>query len=354
MADDGWRGWREATERALYGADGFFVQPVGPAGHFRTSVHTSGAGAGLFAGAVLELVHQVDLGLGRPAELVVTDVGAGRGELLVALGVHARARLPELADRLVLRAVERAPRPAGLPDWVGWGPEVEPARHGVLFANEWLDNVPLEIAEVDPDGVVRTVLVDPATGAERLGDPVGGAEADWLARWWPLQEPGHRAEIGLPRDLAWTAAVGALGAGLAVAVDYVHRADARPPFGTLASFRGGREVRPVPDGSCDLTAHVALDAALDASTVGNRKVVHSLWTSQREALRLLGVSGARPPLARASSDPAGYLRALASAGEAAELTAPGGLGGFGWGLQSVAMPLPEPWLATTAWNGPPG
>jgi hypothetical protein len=53
-------------------------------------------------------------------------------------------------------------------------------------------------------------------------------------------------------------------------------------------------------------------------------------TTQGEALRALGVSGTRPPLALAGQDPAGYVRALAAAGEAAELTARGGLGDFLW------------------------
>ena len=341
--DQRWRGWREATEAALYGPGGFFRRPVGPAGHFRTSVHASVPESGLFVGAVLALVTEVDEALGRPAELVFTDVGAGRGELVAALGARARAQAPELARRLVLRAVEKADRPEGLPEWVDWEDRIAPAANGVLFANEWLDNVPVEIAEVDPEGVARLVLVRPDTGEERLGGPVSGAEADWLDRWWPLgpadAEPGFRAEIGLPRDEAWAGAVGSLGRGVAVAVDYAHRAGSRPPFGTLAAFREGREVRPVPDGSCDLTSHVALDACL-AST---RNVVHSLWTTQRDALGLLGLSGARPPLALASSDPAGYLRALAAAGEAAELTARGGLGDFTWGVQGVGVPLPRQW-----------
>jgi SAM-dependent MidA family methyltransferase len=346
--DAEWHGWRRATEDALYGPSGFFVrEAVGPAGHFRTSVHASVPASGLFAGAVLALVCEVDDGLGRPAELVVPDVGAGRGELLTALGARARAQAPDLARRLVLRAVEKAPRPAGLPDWVHWADRIAPAADGVLFANEWLDNVPVDIAEVDPDGVARLVRVHRSTGEERLGAPVTGPAADWLARWWPLDpahaEPGFRAEIGLPRDAAWAAAVASLGRGVAVAVDYAHRAGARPPFGTLAAFREGREVRPVPDGSCDLTSHVALDSCLDAAASGHRAVVHSLWTTQRSALRLLGVSGARPPLALASSDPAGYVRALAAAGEAAELTASAGLGAFAWGLQSVGVPLPPQW-----------
>ncbi|MFC1410660.1 SAM-dependent methyltransferase [Streptacidiphilus sp. N1-12] len=343
QVDRAWRGWRQATEQALYGDGGFFVRPSGPAAHFRTSVHASE----LFAGAVLTLLRQLDQALGRPAELVVTDMGAGRAELLVALGAHARAEAPELARRLVLRAVEKAPRPERLPSWIHWSDRIEPAAAGLLFANEWLDNVPVEIAEVDHEGVPRLLRVCPATGDEQLGEPVAGADAAWLDRWWPLgpehAEPGFRAEIGLPRDRAWAEAVASLGRGVAVAVDYAHRSGSRPPFGTLAAFREGREVRPVPDGSCDLTSHVALDACLDASLAANPGVVHSLWTTQRDALRLLGLSGARPPLALASSDPAGYVRALAAAGEAAELTASGGLGGFGWGIQSVGIPLPREW-----------
>jgi hypothetical protein len=123
--------------------------------------------------------------------------------------------------------------------------------------------------------------------------------------------------------------VSTLDRGLAVAVDYAHFAGGRPPFGTLTGFREGRETAPVPDGSCDITAHVALDAC---ALPGGRVV------TQRAALRALGVSGARPPLALASTDPAAYVRALSGAGAAAELTAPGGLGGFGWLLQPVGFP----------------
>ncbi|MDQ3432515.1 MAG: hypothetical protein M3467_09915, partial [Actinomycetota bacterium] len=66
----------------------------------------------------------------------------------------------------------------------------------------------------------------------------------------------------------------------------------------------------------------------------------TLLLTQREALHALGVRGSRPPLARASGDPRGYLAALATAGEAAELTDQGGLGGYTWLLQAVNVPLP--------------
>ncbi|WP_418962983.1 SAM-dependent methyltransferase [Streptomyces lavendofoliae] len=329
-----WRGWREATEAALYGPGGFYLRPEGPAGHFRTSVHASP----LFAGAVARLLARVAEELGTD-DVDLVDMGAGRGELLT--GVLA-AVPPGLRVRAY--AVERAARPEGLDPRVTWSAQPPSGVRGLLFANEWLDNVPVDVAEPDGSGTPRYVQVAP-DGAERLGAPVAGADAEWLARWWPLGEPGERAEIGRPRDAAWARAVGTLAAGLAVAVDYAHLAGARPPFGTLTGFRAGREVPPVPDGSCDITAHVALDACAAAGAVaagapggtgadgaagGGTELV-----AQREALGRLGVGGGRPALDLARTDPAGYVRALARAGEAAELTARGGLGDFTWLLQRV-------------------
>ena len=71
------------------------------------------------------------------------------------------------------------------------------------------------------------MLVDPATGAERLGPPPADDDADWLATWWPAESAtsGARAEVGRPRDEAWAAAVGSLTDGLAVAIDYAHDRD---------------------------------------------------------------------------------------------------------------------------------
>ncbi|GHF76295.1 hypothetical protein GCM10018787_26260 [Streptomyces thermodiastaticus] len=322
------RGWRAAAEEALYGPEGFYRRPEGPAAHFRTSVHASP----LFAGAVARLLCRVDRLLGRPAELDFVDMAAGRGEL--AGGVLAA--LPgEVAGRVRVHAVEIAGRPAGLDPRIAWRGEPPERICGLLFANEWLDNVPVDVAEVDRDGVPRRVLVG-RDGTERLGEPVAGEDADWLARWWPLPaEPGLRAEIGLPRDTAWARAVSRLARGLAVAVDYGHVSGERPWYGTLTGFRDGRETAPVPDGSCDLTAHVALDACAAAAPAG---LTGARVLTQREALRALGVTGARPPLTLASERPADYVRALARAGQAAELTAPGGLGDFGWLLQPVRLP----------------
>jgi len=306
--------WRNAMEEALYGPGGFFVTGA-PAAHFRTSVHASP----LFASAILRLVSHVDEALGHPERLDVVDVGAGRGELLAAL-LHATP--PSLAGRLALTGVERAARPSTLPAPVAWRPEPPAGIVGLLLATEWLDNVPLDIVEDR-----RYVVVD-RTGAESPGAPVAAPDLGWLSRWWP---DSPRAEVGAPRDRAWAGAVAAVERGLALAVDYGHLRGERPMFGTLTGYRAGRQVPPVPDGTCDITAHVAMDSVAEA---GGRP--YSL-VSQREALRALGVDGARPPLALASTDPAGYVRALASASAAAELTDPAGLGGHWWLMHPIAI-----------------
>jgi SAM-dependent MidA family methyltransferase len=349
-------------EAALYGPGGFFGSgtAAGPAGHFRTSVHTTPA----FATAILALIEHVDEALGRPDPLQVVDVGAGRGELLIELASQAARAAPELAGRLRLTAVELAPRPAGLPSAVQWRDSLPDHVTGVVLATEWLDNVPLDVVEVDPDGVLRYVLVEPCSGVEELGDPVSGADREWLARWWPLVDgadgslTGQRAEIGHTRDAAWAAAVSTVERGLALCVDYGHLAagdprgdgTGRPLYGTLTGFRAGRQVPPTPDGSCDVTAHVAFDSVAEAGNSALSGAPVPVLLNQREALRALGAGGARPPLALAGTDPAGYVRALAAASTVAELTDPAGLGGHHWLIQPLGVPAG----AATRWTGGAG
>ncbi|MCG5471915.1 SAM-dependent methyltransferase [Micromonospora sp. LAH09] len=376
--------WRDAMSRALYGPNGFFVAGTGPADHFRTSVHASPA----FAMALLRLIYDVDAALGHPSRLDVVDVGAGRGELLrtllltvgdaagLAVGVSgeptrsgrsglipARAGSPEtltptasarplgdepssgpvrpsLAQRVRLTAVEYASRPENLPEEITWTSEIPAEINGVLLATEWLDNVPLDVAVHTADGW-RYVLVDPESGAETLGEPVSPADLDWLTTWWPgCPETPHsdhlRAEIGRSRDKAWASAVLKVERGLALAVDYGHLRERRPVDGTMTGYRGGRQVPPVPDGSSDVTAHVAMDSVASAGAAVAR-CAYSL-VSQREALRALGADGGRPPLSLAGTDPAGYVRALAAASAVAELTDPAGLGGHWWLRQPVGIP----------------
>ncbi|KAA1418051.1 hypothetical protein FE697_000180 [Mumia zhuanghuii] len=301
--------WREAWEAALYGVDGFYRRES-PAAHFRTSVHASGA----FAAAILAYARRHGL-------RSVVDLGSGRGELLAALDALA-------PGELALHGVDLRPRPADLPARIVWSSELPDQVSGLLFANELLDNVPCDVVERDDDGVLRRVLVDPVSGDERLGDPVRTPEAlAWLERWWPSTRAGERAEVGTTREALWRDAVARLEHGTAIAVDYGHLRTDRPPYGSIRAYRDGSEVSAVLDGTCDVTAHVAVDALADA--VGGSLV------RQRDALRDLGIDGARPPLALASSAPRAYLAALAAASEAAELTAAGGLGDFWWVVSEI-------------------
>jgi SAM-dependent MidA family methyltransferase len=317
-----WLTWREATERALYGEAGFYRLSRGDR-HFRTSVSASSS----FAAALLAL---------RPDTGSIVDIGSGSGALL--------ADLRRLAgDEVRLSGVEIGPRPPDLPAEIGWASALPAAINGLVVANEWLDNVPVDVVEQTAGGP-RCVLVDPSNGEERLGDPPCAEDLAWLDRWWPLTQVGARAEVGRPRDDAWASVLRRLVGGMAVAVDYAHRRGSRPVLGTLAGYRDGLAVAPVPDGSRDITAHVALDACAAAGMSAG--ATSSLLTTQREALLALGIRGQRPPLDLARTDPRGYVAALRRASEEGELLDRDGLGGFGWLIQTVGDCLPAPLSAT--------
>lgn len=318
--------WREAWHRALYAAGrGFYVTRGGPAAHFTTAAH--GPTGAALARALLRLWLRDHGHL--PA--VVVDVGAGRGELATHL-LHALAEpdLPAGPGCRVL-AVDVVDRPDGLDERVEWlrspGGDGLPAEltglhDALVVAHEWLDVVPCTLAQVDTSGTVRTVLVDPDSGAESLGAPLPAEEQAWVREHWPQGRPGDRIEVGLARDRAWTDLVSRVDSGTLVAVDYGHTAADRPSGGTLTAYALGQQRRPVPDGSCDVTAHVAMDS-LDADEV----------LTQREALQALGVTAATPPHALAQTEPLAYLAALERTGAEARLLDPEGFGGFWWAVK---------------------
>jgi len=305
--------WQEAWQEALYGADGFYRSAAGPSGHFSTATH---GGPGQVLGAALARLAREN-GLTH-----VVDVGAGRGELLG----HLYAADPALR----LTGVDVVARPEALRAAVEWlvapgGPhlpdELRQLDGALVVAHEWLDVVPCTVAEVDDTGLLRVVHVDPTTGTERPGEPLDGPDLDWAQEHWPTTTPGERVEVGLDRDLAWAALLARVHRGVALAVDYGHRAGGRPADGTLAAYRSGHLDVPVPDGTRDLTAHVAMDT-LD----------HDELLDQRAALARLGVDATAPDHGLARTDPAAYLGALARSSAAAALTARGGFGDFLWAV----------------------
>jgi SAM-dependent MidA family methyltransferase len=320
-----------AWQRALYGPDGFYRRAEGPAGHFTTATH-GGTGRAL-ARSLWAWADRFGLD-------GIVDVGAGRGELLQHLYAWEPGR--------PLSGLDVVPRPQDLPDdveWVaspggavlppGWRPD-----RALVVAHEWLDVVPCTIAEVAPDGGLRELLADssydscsephgvPAasTTNRSQGPPLTGADLEWCQRFWPSAftseaRPGDRVEVGRQRDEAWSALLARLPAGsVAVAVDYGHTIADRPREGTLVAYREGHVVDPVPDGTCDLTAHVAVDSLRQTRRL-----------RQREAVASVGV----PDHASAAVDPAAYLQALADQSAVAELRRPGGFGDFWWVIAQV-------------------
>ncbi|QUQ69665.1 SAM-dependent methyltransferase [Kutzneria sp. CA-103260] len=309
--------WQEAWRAALYGPLGFFARGSRPADHFRTSPLVGPE----LAEAVVELLDRVDVALDRPNPLDFVDVGAGGGELaaqVFALGKRFRGRLR-------VRAVELV-RPS-LPAGVEWSRELPDQVTGLVIAHEWLDSLPCQVVQMH-ENRVREVHVSP-DGTESLGSVVS---SQWLDAWWPLSVEGQRAEIGATRDAAWADLVARVAAGAALAVDYGHFAAARPFAGTLTGYRAGRQVTPVPDGSCDITAHVAWDAV--AAATGPCELL-----TQREALAALGIANAPPAAGLAAQDPLGWLAGAGRASRVAELRDPAGLGGFHWLLCPRSAPI---------------
>ncbi|MCU1678501.1 MAG: hypothetical protein JWM93_3259 [Frankiales bacterium] len=331
-----WQTWQLAMTEALYGDRGFYRMSGAPRAHFRTSAHLGNA----FADTILALAERVDARLGTPASFDLCDLGAGAGELLAAVAHRAPASAPALAPRLRLTGVDIAPRPPGLGEAVAWGTEA-PLLTGLLIANEWLDNVPLDVV-VNGEGGPRLVQVDEA-GNERPGPAPTTLDRQWLDTWHPgwQGQPDLRVEVGLTRDRAWARAVSRVERGAAVAIDYANdnANDGGAGGGaTLTAFRDGREVHPVPDGHCDITAHVFLRsvAAAGAAVAGPAAALRT----QREAIAALGISTGRPPAALAEEDPRAYVAALAAASRRGALVDPAGLGNFRWLVQPVGIADP--------------
>lgn len=223
-----------------------------------------------------ELVLAIDERLGSPEDLTIVDIGAGDGSLIAAM----RDATPELAERARWIAVDV--RPIEQDEVIsvrGEAPMLNasfPVR-GLVMAHEWLDEIPCDVVQRDDAGVDRLVLVGP--DGEEMGPALDDVHAcaaygvdavaarAWMDRWWPLEQPGDRAEIGSTRDAAWAWMTSIVMQGVALATDYGHtlaeRRDRRAT-GTLRAYREGRVAEPVPDGTVGITADVAVDACAGA------------------------------------------------------------------------------------------
>ncbi len=251
--------------------------------HFQTPVHASTRTAQTLANLLTNLEESTK-------DLAIIDVGSGSGELLRQLST----RVPKSTT---LIGIDQRPRPADLPTRIVWQ-QRELAEgdseilgsaesvNGILVAHEFLDDIACPIVELDDQVRPRVVLVDPTSGAEDLGPLLGDPAADrylgnttrveaadWLDRWWPPTRAFARREIGTTRDRVWRGLTQTIDNGYCVAIDYAHhRADRAAGLwdgGTMKGFANGAPRSAVPDGSMNITAHVALDAC-----AGPRSAIH--------------------------------------------------------------------------------
>lgn len=184
--DAGVAGWAELMRRT-HQEKGVVAEE-----HFATSIDVGDHVARFVLQRCREVAQRY--GIRRPW---IVDVGSGSGRLLAQL-----LALGFPGDRLLGVDVRAAP---DLPvQWIqGVAPDCLPPVAGVVFAHEFLDDVP---ADVVREGRVQRVdgTPGPAASPEQL---------QWVRRWGD-------GVCGLTRDDAWEAIVGTVIAGEAIAVDF--------------------------------------------------------------------------------------------------------------------------------------
>lgn len=212
----------------------------------------------------------------------LVEAAASNGQLARDVLDAAQTFDPAFYDAIRLHLVESsATARAAQPDVLGphaaklasSGARLPGAVHGVVYANELLDALPVHRVVMTEHGLREQYVDVGADGrlVERAGQPSSEALERYLAAAGVRLEPGWRAEINLAA-LAWTArAALALHRGFLVLIDYGHPArelySAAHAAGTLTTYR-----RHVSDegwlaepGSRDITSHVDLTSVQRAA-----------------------------------------------------------------------------------------
>lgn len=250
-------------ELALYDPErGFYTDPArGPGADYETSPALTPA----FGSLVSRQLETMWRALYEPEKFTVLEAGGGRGDLAAAVFDSS----PELPLEWIF--VERSSRVRtsqerrfGKSSQVAWQSSLDdgPAVVGVVLANEVLDNFPVHLCEVSPDGVCE-VLID--SREDQFIEVLRPPSSPSLAA--EMQEPaghlviGDRFELGLGLRAWCDEASAALRQGYLLVIDY---GDTSPaiwtgrPSGTLVSYRNEQLTTDVLEdpGHADITAHV--------------------------------------------------------------------------------------------------
>ena len=275
--------------------------PVGRAGDFVTAPEISQIFGELIGLWCADLWQR----MGRPAPLVVAELGPGRGTLMADF-LRAAASVAGFRDALslylvevspVLRAEQQRRLAAAAPIFVA-GIDALPSGPLLLVANEFLDALPVrQLVRGRSDWAERLVALD-ERGRLAFAD---GKENPALSLLVPPElrdsPPGTLFEI-CPAAAALAASLGARlreQPGAALFVDYGHSRSRAGP--TLAAIRRHRPEGVLDNpGEADLSAHVDF-AAVAASAAGGGAAVYGPVT-QGDFLRTLGAEARLAALLR--------------------------------------------------------
>ena len=326
-------------------SQGYYARrdPLGRAGDFVTAPEISQLFGELLGLCLVQ--HWLDLG--RPARVLLVELGPGRGTLM-ADALRAARTVPGFLPAISVHLVETSPalrerQAAALPG-VGacWHDELRgvPTEAPILLvANEFLDAFPIRqfvrvgtrwherLVAVDADGAFRFALSPRATPMAALAGP---AAED-------LPE-GSLIELGPARTAVTEAIAQRLVAqgGLGLLIDY--GAVAPLMLGdTLQAVRAHRKVDPLAcPGECDLSAHVDF-AALVGRARAAGAVVHGP-VPQGVLLQRLGL----PLRLRALAGRANPAQQAELAAGAARLCSPEQMGELFKALALTAPGAPVP------------
>jgi SAM-dependent MidA family methyltransferase len=244
----------------------------------RRDYFTSVDASPIFGRLLARQFQEMWVQLGRPAEFLLVEPGAGTGVLAAQILDFTAESTPEFYSALQYIAVERsavrraavaatlAPHLATnhfamVSDMPGQIPS------GCIFSNEFFDALPIHRL-VREGSELREIYVGLGDNGlcEQFGALSSPALAEYLTEQGVTLQEGQLAEINL-EACAWIAEMGArLGRGFVLSIDYGHEAgelyDDRHMRGTLLAYEKHRATENFfrAPGQQDLTAHVNFTA----------------------------------------------------------------------------------------------
>jgi SAM-dependent MidA family methyltransferase len=244
----------------------------------RRDYFTSVDASPIFGRLLARQFQEMWVQLGRPAEFLLVELGAGTGALAAQILDFTAESIPEFYSALQYIAVERsAARRASAA--ATHAPQLA-VRHfamvsdmpaeipcGCIVSNEFFDALPVHRL-VRESNELREIYVASGTHGlcEQFGPLSTPAIAEYLTEQGITLQEGQVAEVNL-EACAWIAEMGTrLGRGFVLTIDYGHEAqelyDERHMRGTLLAYekhRASENLFRAP-GQQDLTAHVNFTA----------------------------------------------------------------------------------------------